>query len=142
MNTFLPFTDFAESAAVLDNKRLGKQRVETYQILRVLLNITESKAWRNHPAVKMWKNHEGCLIEYGIAICTEWRKRGFKDTCLDKINALRKYVMSESYVKPEWLGNENLHLAYKSNLLRKDFNYYKQYNWPCDNNLSYIWPVK
>ncbi len=36
MQTFLPYPDFARSAAVLDPARLGKQRVETLQILRAL----------------------------------------------------------------------------------------------------------
>ena len=33
MQTFLPFADFAETAAVLDHRRLGKQRIEVLQIL-------------------------------------------------------------------------------------------------------------
>jgi len=37
MQTFLPFPDFAESAKCLDNRRLGKQRVEAKQILRINL---------------------------------------------------------------------------------------------------------
>lgn len=36
MQTFVPFPDFARSAAVLDDKRLGKQRVEVLQIVRAL----------------------------------------------------------------------------------------------------------
>jgi hypothetical protein len=36
MQTFLPYPDFRESARVLDNKRLGKQRVECLQILQTL----------------------------------------------------------------------------------------------------------
>ena len=36
MQTFLPYPDFAESAKVLDNKRLGKQRVECLQIMKAL----------------------------------------------------------------------------------------------------------
>ncbi|MDQ1681515.1 MAG: hypothetical protein QOH99_56, partial [Frankiaceae bacterium] len=34
MQTFLPYADFGASARVLDDRRLGKQRVETLQILR------------------------------------------------------------------------------------------------------------
>lgn len=41
MQTFLPFPDFARSAKVLDNKRLGKQRIEAKQILEI--NILKSK---------------------------------------------------------------------------------------------------
>lgn len=51
MQTFLPYKSFAESAACLDNKRLGKQRVEVLQILKALHN--PSYGWQNHPAVKM-----------------------------------------------------------------------------------------
>jgi hypothetical protein len=36
IQTFLPYPDFEESAAVLDMKRLGKQRVENLQIIQVL----------------------------------------------------------------------------------------------------------
>lgn len=53
MQTFLPYTDPEKCARVLDNKRLGKQRVEAIQILNVLLGVTQTKGWRNHPAVKM-----------------------------------------------------------------------------------------
>jgi hypothetical protein len=38
MQTFLPLPDFIESAKVLDYKRLGKQRVEAWQILKAILN--------------------------------------------------------------------------------------------------------
>jgi hypothetical protein len=37
MQTFLPHATYADSARVLDQKRLGKQRVETLQIMQVLL---------------------------------------------------------------------------------------------------------
>jgi len=37
MQTFLPFPDFQQSAAVLDRARLGKQRVEALQTLRALV---------------------------------------------------------------------------------------------------------
>ncbi|HMC68015.1 MAG TPA: pyrimidine dimer DNA glycosylase/endonuclease V, partial [Mycobacteriales bacterium] len=37
MQTFLPYSRFDASAAVLDDLRLGKQRVETLQILRALV---------------------------------------------------------------------------------------------------------
>jgi hypothetical protein len=36
VQTFLPYPDFRRTAEVLDSPRLGKQRVETLQILRAL----------------------------------------------------------------------------------------------------------
>ena len=38
MQTFLPYPDIEKSLNSLDSKRLGKQRVEAYQILNILLN--------------------------------------------------------------------------------------------------------
>ena len=37
MQTFLPYRNFRKSLQSLDDKRLGKQRVETFQILNNLL---------------------------------------------------------------------------------------------------------
>lgn len=54
MQTFLPYPDFERSAAALDYRRLGKQRIEAYQILQTLQN-PEQRSWRNHPAVRMWR---------------------------------------------------------------------------------------
>jgi hypothetical protein len=53
MQTFLPDRDFAVCAATLDNRRLGKQRLEAYQILRTLRGL--SPGWSHHPAVAMWR---------------------------------------------------------------------------------------
>jgi len=36
MNTFLPYPDFVKSAQCLDYRRLGKQRVEAWQIYLAL----------------------------------------------------------------------------------------------------------
>ena len=57
MQTFLPYPDFAKSAACLDNKRLNKQIVECYQILRAITDPTYG--WQNHPAVNMWRGFKG-----------------------------------------------------------------------------------
>lgn len=52
MQTFLPYPDFALSAKVLDNKRLGKQRLEAKQILEInLIKVCPEKYgidWGNY----------------------------------------------------------------------------------------------
>ena len=75
MQTFLPYPNIIESFKCLDNKRLGKERLEATQILNILLNKTDKKGWRSHPAVCMWKNFENCLIYYRNECITEWTKR-------------------------------------------------------------------
>lgn len=137
MQTFLPYTEFHKTAKVLDYRRLGKQRIETKQILRVLLDETQSKGWRNHPAVLMWKGYEGVLAEYGFEMSTEWLKRGFVD---NQLEYFRERMSCTRTTIPKWLGDEKFHLAHRSNLVRKDEKYYRVYFPNVPNDLPYIWP--
>jgi hypothetical protein len=142
MQTFLPYESFSESAKVLDRSRLGKQRVEAYQILRVLTG--ESKGWINHPATKMWRGHEGALARYALIMCAEWINRGYKDTCTEKIECILNtisYDTEDKFINPAWLGGP-IHASHRSNLLRKDKQFYSKYGWTEQDNLPYIWPVK
>lgn len=140
MQTFLPYSDFTQSAKCLDNKRLGKQRVEAWQILNTLLG--HSNGWKNHPCVKMWQGYEYELALYGIAICYEWRLKGFKDSMLDKFKIVLAYKEVKDRVIPKWLGNEEFHASHRSNLLRKDEKWYGQFGWKEPNNLPYVWPIQ
>lgn len=136
MQTFLPYSDFIKSAESLDRKRLGKQRVEVYQLLRALTGA--SKGWINHPCTKMWKGYEGSLKRYGIAICETWIKLGYKDSLLEKISNINVPETSD----PPWLGDDILHRSHQSNLIRKDREFYGKL-WPnVPDDFPYAWPVK
>lgn len=135
MQTFLPFADIA-SVHLLDNQRLGKQRVEAWQILRALSG--QSKGWVNHPAVRMWRGHEGLLARYGVACCDAWLARGFVD------NMRERFVEEASRWSPDeptWWGDEAFHSSHRSNLLRKDKAFYGRYGWDDDPEAPYVWPV-
>lgn len=137
MQTFLPYSSFVASAKSLDRQRLGKQRVEAYQILRALRG--ESKGWVNHPATRMWRGYERALIHYTTVMCNEWVARGYKDSIKDKVvPMLWDY---NSYQMPPFIGNPEFHDSHRSNLVRKLPEYYgpKFPNVPAD--LPYIWPV-
>jgi hypothetical protein len=124
MQTFMPFAQYYdETAKCLDNKRLGKQRVETYQILRALTG--ETKGWRNHPATKMWEGFEFQLYVYQTAICTEWDRRGYKDTVLESSKELvKRHNIRPSIKLPEWMKNPALAITHRANLYLKDpFHY-------------------
>ena len=145
MQTFVPYTEHARSASVLDRQRLGKQRVETLQIMKAL---TQGGGWANHPAVRMWGEHLHALYDYQYAMCKEWTfVRGYKDTCLDKTFALLPKplqltaAIGPSTAQPEWLGWDELHLSHRSNLLRKDPIHYGPL-FPGDpDHLEYVWPM-
>jgi len=136
MQTFLPTSNFAESAKYLDYRRLGKQRVEVLQLLNSF-HKPNYKGWKNHPAREMWRGYENALVMYGQAICNEWLSRGYKDTCFGKITA--HYNSNLNSELPSWVGREDIHLSHKSNLIRKYPEYYKPF-WPdVPDNLEYIW---
>lgn len=136
MQTFLPYSDFIETAKCLDYKRLGKQRVEAFQIIKVLeghgtRNKNGKLAWENHPAVLMWRKNIDALKYYHNCMIEEWVFRGYK-------NNMKLYDII-NFKMPDWLGYKPFHESHRSNLLRKDFNFYSRYNWNVEHNLEYIW---
>lgn len=136
MQTFLPYESFTESAEVLDYKRLGKQRVETWQILNALAGKT--KGWTNHPASRMWRGHETALALYGETVCREWIRRGYNDTMLERFVNL---VDGETVTMPAWIGDAEVHRSHQSNLLRKDRDFYGPLFPGVPDDLEYVWPV-
>ena len=133
MQTFLPYADFQKSVEVLDYKRLGKQRVETFQVLNILLERTPTKGWRNHPVTLMWTGYESALKLYQNLTISEWKKRGYNN------NMSYESIDPGTLIMPPWFGNEDFHRSHRSNLLRKDYSYYSQYfDEPID--LEYYWP--
>ena len=77
MQTFLPYADPRASAACLDDRRLGKQRVETFQVLRAITWPTYG--WKHHPVTRMWRGFVPALVAYGLACVDEWAARGHAD---------------------------------------------------------------
>lgn len=137
MQTFVPYSNIQQCANVLDYRRLGKQRVEVFQLLLALNG--QSKGWRNHPAALMWKGHEGALALYGLEMCLRWIKMGYKDTCSLKIYNLGK---GKNETFPTWFGDEKIHSSHRAALLAKDFVHYSQFNWNEQPRIDYVWPTK
>lgn len=128
MQTFLPYSDFQRSAAALDYRRLGKQRVEAKQIL------TAGGGWRNHPATKMWRGYEDALALYHNVMIEEWVLRGYRNTM-----PLIPHELWPTF--PPWLGDGDFHRAHQSNLIRKDPAHYAPLFPGVPSNLPYIWPT-
>ncbi|MFP4145455.1 MAG: MSMEG_6728 family protein [Phycisphaeraceae bacterium] len=137
MQTFLPWPDFDRSAEVLDRQRLGKQRVETLQILRALAD--PDYGWQSHPAVRMWRGYEHHLVRYGLAICHAWTGRGYRDRCAGQIRELAP--PGPAPAEPPWLGDEALHRSHRSNLLRKNPEHYGPLFPDVPDDLPYVWPI-
>lgn len=138
MQTFLPLPDYELSARVLDRQRLGKQRLEARQIIRVLLGARSP--WAHHPAVLMWCGHAYSLAQYGIAVCREWLSRGYEDHQMEWFETMARV----SFVSPPppWLGRADFHASHRSNLLRKNPVWYGRFGWAESPDLPYVWPVQ
>ena len=108
MQTFLPFSNFFDSAQCLDRSRLGKQRVEAKQIINainqgpkvlydcnikkciygpipaILLPHTKLRVtpWYSHTCTQIWLRHKHALAQYAATVCKVWRSRGYEDSLL------------------------------------------------------------
>lgn len=152
MQTFLPYASFKDSARCLDMKRLGKQRVESKQIMIALgYGVGEHEGnpqsrWRNHPAVKMWRGHELSLAEYSLAMCAEWMDRGYNDSLYDQFRVAWIRMLASpqrsQLTSPPWLGEPTLHASHRSNLLRKLPYHYSRFGWAEADDMEYFWPVR
>jgi hypothetical protein len=150
VQTFLPYPDFERSARALDVKRLGKQRVETIQVVRALTR--PGYGWANHPAVLMWRGFEEALGCYGFACCRVWTELGFADTCaltiatdlrtvgIDRVRTQEELAAAQAL--PPWLGDESIHRSHQSSLLRKSPDHYSLLFPGIPDDLPYVWPVR
>ena len=136
MQTFLPYADLSLSAACLDSKRLGKQRVEAMQIHNVVSGKRSNGGWLNHPAVLMWHGYADALAFYHNVIIDEWIQPGFQN------NMPYLPIPSGEILFPDWFGDERVHSSHRSNLLRKDSYWYGQFGWGESADLEYFWPVE
>ena len=131
MQTFLPYPDFYASAACLDYRRLGKQRVECLQLLKAI--ETGSGGWVRHPAAIMWSKYPDALRLYQSFMIREWVRRGY-------VNNMIIPEVSDRVRLPWWLGNPAFHASHRSNLLRKDPAHYGRFGWSEPPGLEYSWP--
>ncbi|WP_422746871.1 MSMEG_6728 family protein [Mycobacterium sp. WMMD1722] len=150
MQTFLPCPGFDDSAAVLDLRRLGKQRVETIQVLRAL--TVPGYGWRRHPAATMWAGYEEALVRYGLQICEQWCRQDRADTCATTLVTDLAATVGIAAVRtepelaaegelPPWLGDQDVHNSHRSALVRKDPEHYRRFFPDVPDDLPYVWPA-
>lgn len=132
MMTFAPHSDVVECVKALDYRRLGKQRVEAYQIWRTLTGL--SSGWRNHPAVKMWEGYTCFLAIYCNACIDEWIARGYR-------NNMKKLPHCGKPHPPWWWGREDVTKSHQASLNRKDPKYY-HFDVSQEEYPEYVWPTK
>ncbi len=83
----------------------------------------ETKAWANHPVVKAWRGYEWALVQYAIAICKEWRQRGYKDTVLDYFTKIETVTTG----LPQFVIDPEVNRMYRCILTHKNSEWYGQF---------------
>lgn len=157
MQTFVPWPDLKKSAAALDDKRLGKQRSETLVLMYILtgFRIEDTKSegltivphvpngWAQHPATRMWRGHEHALCLYQEAVCAEWARRGFRDTCMEKTKLVWVFAGFPGIDDdmPDWWGREDVHYSHRCRLVAKNPEFYRSRFPDADPSKDYVWPV-
>jgi len=130
VQVFVPSTDFAECAACLDTRRLGKQLLECALILNILYDVPKKDggkrtAWLNHPATLQWKFWPGALACYSDAIADECDRRALRTEALRE--QIKGFTREGSL--PIWWGDEKVHSSHRSRLLQKSPEHYSQFHW-------------
>lgn len=165
VNTFILDQDKDKIIVFLDDKRLGKSRVEAKQIIDNLekydsgIDFVENWITR-HPAYKMWIGYTNSLKVYFNICLREWIKRGFNNTMEfydideDKYTIVPwykdgdKYFVDEEFTEfsfPQWVGFPPFILAHMASLLRKDQKHYSDFAIPELEEyylLGYLWPSR
>lgn len=148
----------------LDNSRLGKQRVEADQIIKLLEyydqygNMPET-GWVNHPATRSWIGYTFALKFYFNLVVLEWVERGFEnnyglyDLEMDKFNvpicsfdgvtAIYNPESFDEYSLPFWVSYPPFYLSHQASLCRKNPQHYKfllRDDLRFWLNNGYLWP--
>lgn len=115
----------------------------------ILTALMDDRGYVHHPATKMWANHPQGLAAYGLHACAEWRSRGYKDTQADHILSFFPFAHHDELLMgaprarqlgllPWWFGWRMFHESHRSNLLRKDDDWY---TFDIRPDLPYVWPA-
>ena len=161
MKTFLPirlatFKDSVyASLNALDNARLGKQRVETYQLYRILRGIDGQSKWRFHPASIQWRGYHEALGLYLVASLEVWGSRLSKagipmsnERMSENVKRFRIGIdpkTNEAYdwdtvSLPWWWSCDAIFNSDAASLYRKDKKHYADYKQYDEQYAEYVWP--
>ena len=124
MMTFLPFADFAASAASLDMRRLQNQRTEARFVLEWLEQTGSYFDLSDYGAARMWQGFRDALALYYNAMLEEYSRRG-------KTNGptMQPAHVPAQVDMPPWIGDARFHSSHRAVLLQKDAAHYGAFGW-------------
>ena len=169
MITVHPYADYMKTAEVLDPQTLGKQRIENFTLIQLIVGyklitrnrrgVLDRHKWKikpvdpkddafyvqmkNEPVFAMWQHNVRSLFEYQTAICTAFIERVSKDDdCLMKTEMVFDAAVKPARraMRPNWIRDERLHMSHRVFLLKRNTVYYLPYFGNLPR-LPLYWPV-
>lgn len=132
MNIFLPYENLQLSVEALDDKRLLKQILEIYQLLKLTIRehdgATLVGGYANHPIYKWYKDYPGFMAEYGYLACEEYSYRFSKVHRYANDFAILCGLIPMSAVRPIYIAGsgsaqvrntDNYQCLYRAKLAKK-----------------------
>src|SRR4051794_25695394 len=95
----------------------------------------------------MWRGFTDALVCYGIAICTEWERRGRADAVRRSLETFSgtptadEDELARRGRLPPWLGTPVFHEGHRASLVAKLPEHYRAYFPYADASLPYEWPT-
>ena len=77
--------------------------------------------------------YENALKLYFNKAVKLWLSKGYK-------NNMKLETIDGKIILPKWVGNKKFHASHRSNLLRKDQEFYSRFEWEEKSDLDYVWP--
>ncbi len=149
MITYITHIKFGDTARALDDRRLGHQRLEAWQVFD---GLTMGREDRSEPVFRMWQGHEFALAVYGMILCNEWlhvrgcADKGFWKFC-NAVRDMRNDDPGFTYEPPPWFGDRDVMRSHRSTLMRKQAeglvtgrDYIKMFRGT-PRSMPYIWPI-
>lgn len=116
-----------ETAKCLDKRRLHKQIVECGQILSAI----EGKitAWKNHPCVRQYRNHETWLRLYRSVLISYY----------EKDNAMAEKLNNQAVKLTPCFHGKDYFDQMKRRLYTKDKDHYNHFSYLGESNVNWYW---
>lgn len=151
MITYVTHRGYGATAAALDDRKLGRQRVEAQEIFNTL---TLGEELPKDPVYRMWEGYEFALGIYCMMLCMEFTMhRGIADKIFWEVAAALKEMKrsdaSFSMEHPPWHDDKDVMRSHRSNLLRLQnegdavagHDYLKHFGKATPKNMPYLWPI-
>jgi hypothetical protein len=92
--------------------------------------------------LEMWEGHEPQLCEYALVLVGNWERRKLVGSYRTEFERHMEWATSGDFnmAKPDWFGDEQVHLSHKAALIRMEPTFYAALFPGVDPAMQMVWP--